>query len=60
MEALMYLPRPSAIITKRKGERGSPCLIPREGEKGWEGVSLTRINKKVEEMRFKIQSIQLV
>jgi hypothetical protein len=41
-------------MTKRKGERGSPCLIPLEGEKGCEGVSLTRIEKKVEEMRFMI------
>jgi hypothetical protein len=39
-------------MTKRNGERGSPCLIPREGEKGWEGVPLTRNENKVEEIRF--------
>ena len=49
--------RPSAIRTKRKGERGSPCLIPLVGEKGGEGIPLTRIEKKVEEMRFIIHLI---
>ena len=47
-------------MTKRKGERGLPCLIPREGKKCWEGVPLTRIEKKVEEIRFMIHAIQLV
>jgi hypothetical protein len=45
-------------MTKRKGERGSPFLIPLDGEKGYEGTTLTRIEKKVEEMRFIIQEIQ--
>jgi len=57
MEAFIYCPRPSTVITKRKGERGSPCLMPHEGEKGWEGDPLTRMEKKVEVMRFMIQSI---
>jgi hypothetical protein len=47
MCALMYLLRPSAMITKRKGESGSPCLMPLEGEKVLEGVPLMRMEKKV-------------
>ena len=51
---LMYRPRPSAIRTKRKGDSGSPCLMPREAEKGHEGAPLTRIEKNAEEVRFRI------
>jgi flavorubredoxin len=29
------------------------------GEKGWEGTPLMRIENKVEEVRFKIQSTQV-
>jgi hypothetical protein len=47
------------MIIKRKGERGSPCLIPLEGEKGLEGTPLTRREKKAEEVKFKIQSTQV-
>jgi hypothetical protein len=36
-------------MMKRKGERGSPCQIPREGEKVGEGDPLTRMEKKTEE-----------
>jgi hypothetical protein len=46
------------MSTKRKGDNGSPCLIPLEGKKGREGTPLTRIRKKVEEVRFKIQFTQ--
>ena len=46
---------PSAMIIKRKGERGSPCLIPLVGEKVREGMSLTRMEKKAEEVKFIIQ-----
>ena len=42
------------MIIKRKGERGSPCLIPLEGEKGFEGTPLMSREKKAEEVRFKI------
>jgi hypothetical protein len=43
-------------MMKRKGERGSPCLIPLVGEKGREGTPLIRIEKKAEEVRFRIQA----
>ena len=56
--AFRYRPRPSAIITKRKGERGSPCLIPLVERKGREGVPLTRIEKKEEVVSLRIQSTQ--
>ena len=49
---------PSAMMMKRKGDRGSPCLIPLEGEKGLEGTPLMRREKKAEEVRFKIQVTQ--
>jgi hypothetical protein len=42
-------------MMKRNRERGSPCLIPLEGEKGREGTPLIRMEKKAEEVRFKIQ-----
>ena len=38
-----YLPRQSAIITKRMGDKGSPCLRPQEGLKKWEEPPLTKI-----------------
>jgi hypothetical protein len=40
MAALRVRLSPSAIRMKRKGERGSPCLMPLEGEKGLEGTPL--------------------
>jgi hypothetical protein len=43
------------MMMKRKGERGSPCLIPLEGEKGFEGTPLISREKKAEEVRFKTQ-----
>jgi hypothetical protein len=52
--ALIYLPRPSAISKNKKGERGSPCLMPPEGEKGLDGIPFTRMEKKVEEAIFRI------
>jgi len=48
----MLRPRPSAIITKRNVERGSPCLIPREGRKGEEGIPLIRTEKKEEDNKL--------
>jgi len=51
--------RPSAMIIKRKGGIGSPCLIPLVGEKGQEGTPLIRIEKKEEEVRFEIHSTQV-
>jgi hypothetical protein len=50
--------RPSAMIIKRNRDRGSPCLIPCMGEKGQEGTPLMRIEKKAEEVRFRIQLTQ--
>lgn len=44
--------RTFGIRTKRKGERGSPWRIPRDGEKGREGMPLTKIKKKEEEIRL--------
>jgi len=46
------------MIKKRRGESGSPWHMPREGEKGLEGTPLTKMEKKVEEVSFMIQSIQ--
>jgi hypothetical protein len=46
---------PSAIIMKRKGESGSPCLIPLEGEKGLEGTPLIRMENRADEVRLTIQ-----
>jgi hypothetical protein len=54
----MDLLRPSARIINRNGERGSPCLIPLEGEKGFDRTPLIRIEKKAEEVRFTIQVTQ--
>jgi hypothetical protein len=57
--AWIDLLRPSARMMKRNGERGSPYLIPLEGEKGCEGTPLTRIEKKAVEVRFTIQVTHL-
>jgi hypothetical protein len=51
--------RPSARMMKRKGERGSPYLIPLKGEKGHEGTPLMRREKNAEEVTFIIQVTQL-
>jgi len=40
------------MITKRKGERGSPCLIPLEGRKVGEGIPLINIEKKDEDKKL--------
>jgi hypothetical protein len=53
----MLLPSSSAIRVKRKGERGSPCLIPIEGEKVEEGDPLIKMEKKAEEVRDTIQLV---
>jgi hypothetical protein len=36
------------MMIKRKGERGSPCRIPWEGEKVDKGDPFTRMEKNVE------------
>jgi hypothetical protein len=46
IEADKYRPNPYAMITKRKGESGSPWRMPREGEKGLEGIPLTKMDKR--------------
>jgi len=41
-------------MKKRKGERGSLYCMPWVGEKGKEGTPLTRMEKKVEDVRCMI------
>jgi len=48
---LISRPSLSAIKIKRKGERESPRRIPQDRLKMEEGDSLTRIERKTEEMR---------
>ena len=55
----MRRPSPPAIRTKRKGERGSPWRMPRDGEKGREGMPLTNMEKKEEEIRLMTHLIQV-
>jgi hypothetical protein len=55
----MQHPRPSCMMTKIKWDRGSPCRMPQAGEKGCDRTSLTRMEKKVDEVSFIIQEIQL-
>ena len=50
--------RLSAKRINRKGESGSPCLMPREGEKGVEGTPLIRMENRDEEVRLTIQETQ--
>jgi len=45
-------------MMKMKAERGSPYIIPLEGEKVQEGTPLMRMEKKVVEVRFRIQVTQ--
>jgi len=59
MVALIVRLNPSAIMMKRKGESGSPCLIPLKGEKGFEGTPLMRMENRAEEVRLTIQETQL-
>ena len=49
---------PSATMMKRKGERGSPCLIPLEALKGVEADPLTKIEKNTDETMFMTQLVQ--
>jgi hypothetical protein len=42
----------------KNGERGSPCRIPLDGKRGFEGTPFTRMEKKAEDVRFMIQPIQ--
>jgi hypothetical protein len=55
MATLIVRLSPSSIKMKRKGESGSPCLIPMEGEKGLEGMPLTRMENRADEVRLTIQ-----
>ena len=57
-ETWIDLLSPSAMMMKRKGDRGSAYLIPLEGEKGFEGTPLMSREKKAKEVRFKIQVTQ--
>jgi hypothetical protein len=58
MAALMARLSPSTIKIKRKGESGSPCLIPLEGENGLEGMPLTKMENMANEVRLTIQETQ--
>jgi len=51
MDALIVRLSPSTITIKRKGESGSPCLIPIEREKGFEGMTLMRMENRDKEVR---------
>lgn len=53
----MALPRASPIIMYKKGERGSPCLIPLEEEKKLDGFPLINIENLGVEMHSNIQFI---
>jgi len=44
---------------KRKGESGSPCLMPLEGVKGLEGTPLIRVENSYEEVRLTIHETQV-
>jgi len=44
----------SSMMTKRKGDRGSPYLILLEGPNGFEGDPLTRMAKKAPETKVMI------
>lgn len=52
------MPMPFSIRIKMKGERGSPCLIPIEGEKVVVGEPLRRMEKKIKEIKEYIQWTQ--
>jgi hypothetical protein len=54
MAALMIWLKPSSMMIKRKGDRGSPCLILQEGEKGWEGTPLIKIENNAKDARLRI------
>lgn len=56
---MIYLPRPSATMMKRKGDRGSPYLIPLDGLKFLEGDPLSKIKKTSEEIREETQLIHI-
>ena len=51
MAAWMDLLRPSTIRMKRKGESGSPYLMPLEGLNVEVEIPLSRMEKNEEEMR---------
>lgn len=53
--AEIALPNPSAKIIKRKGERGSACLMPLEGLMIKVGDPLSQIEKKALKTRAMIQ-----
>jgi hypothetical protein len=55
MEASIYRLRPSAMMMKRKWDKGSPCLIPHKYLKDLEGASLKSMEKNAEEVRLRIQ-----
>ena len=57
MACFSILPRPSTMSIKRKGDRGSPCLMPHEELKGFEGDPLTKIEKKAKETIFITQFV---
>ena len=55
MAALIIQLSPSAIKMKIKGESGSSCMMPLEGEKGLDGTPLNMMENREKEVRFTIQ-----
>lgn len=53
------LPRPSAMITKRKGDKGSPFRIPLDGKNGFKGPPFSMTEKNSPETNSIIQFIQI-
>jgi hypothetical protein len=45
----------SMKITKRKGEKGSSCLNPRELQKNLDGLPFTKTEKRTDEIQCAIQ-----
>ena len=55
-----HLPRLSTIRMKRKGERGSPYHIPCKEKEVKEGEPLTKIEKKVVEVKGIIRFVDFL
>jgi hypothetical protein len=55
MVALMARLNPSTVIMKRKDESESPCLIPLEGGKGFDGIPLIRMENRADDVTLTIQ-----
>jgi hypothetical protein len=54
IETVNILLRASITMINKRGDRGSPCLSPRELLKKPDGVPLTKIEKRAEEIQCAI------